>query len=157
MKKFLLALVIVLPMVLPGCGSGKSERQIAAERYLTEWLEEQSKGDKLLVESYSNIKLVNSVKEDSAQIYQLDIKAKNGDVELSMPIEYYYLVLPDKKGELAAINLLTETGPITGIIEEMMEQLPEGRKTGKNKEAVTYMCVSAAFLSDKVTVIKHGK
>ena len=108
--KHLLILLLALPMVLAGCSS-KSQWQTNAENHIHDWLDKMAVPDgKLEIKSYSNIKKIYSSKADSILIYSIDIVANNGKTDVAMPIEFYYLVLPENGGEIAGINLLYETG-----------------------------------------------
>lgn len=154
MKKFLLALVIMVPMVLISCTS-KSERQYHAEKHMHDWLSKMDgKDGGLEIKSYSNIKKIYSSKADSILIYSIDVVANNSKTEISMPIEFYYLVLPENGGELAGINLLFETGSIMDLVDKMIDVVPAEQRSDDFREQMTNLCIYGAFQSDRV--IKHS-
>lgn len=154
MKKFLLALVLVLSMVLVGCAS-KSQWQDRAENHIHEWFNKMDgKDGGLRIKSFSNIKKLYSSKSDSILIYSMDIVTNNGKTEVTMPIEYYYLVLPENGGELAGINLLYETGSIMDLAEEMVNVVPKEQREDGFREQMVNLCIYGAFQSDRV--IKHS-
>lgn len=153
MKKFLLALVMMVPMILAGC-SHKSEIRQNAENHINEWLNKMGEDDgKVRISSYSNIKNVYSHKNDSIQIFSIDAVVDNGKTEVAMPIEFYYLVLPENGGELAAINLMTETGSLIKAADEMYASASDEIKNSVTKEQIIDLGVYAAFQSDRI--IKH--
>lgn len=154
MKKILLALGLILPMVLAGCSS-KSDIQNRAEAHIDDWLTKMETDDGLVrVKSYSNIHNLYSHKADSILIYSIDVVIDNGNTEVAMPIEFYYMVLPDDDGDLAAINLMTETGSIIKAADDMYASAPEETKKHVTREQIIDLGVFAAFQSDKV--IKHS-
>lgn len=154
MKKFLLALLLIMPVVVMGC-SHKSQIRQNAENHINEWFNKMGEDDGgIRISSYSNIKNIYSHKNDSIQVYSINVVIDNGKTEVGMPIEFYYLVLPDNGGDLAAINLMNETGSIIKAADDMYANAPEETKKHVTREQIIDLGVYAAFQSDKI--IKHS-
>lgn len=152
--KHLLIILLALPMVLVGCSS-KSQWQSNAENHIHDWLDKMAVPDgKLEIKSYSNIKKIYSSKADSILIYSIDIVTNNGNTDVAMPIEFYYLVLPENGGEIAGINLLCETGSILKVADEMVDVIPKEQQKDDTREQMVNLCVYGAFQSDRI--IKHS-
>ena len=87
-------------------------------------------------------------------VCSIDIVANNGKTDVAMPIEFYYLVLPENGGEIAGINLLYETGSILKVADDMVDVIPKEQRKSDIREQMVNLCVYGAFQSDKV--IKHS-
>lgn len=149
------AFVIAVPLFI-SCKSesaSKNSVEIKAEKHLYEWLDKlmMDDGEPALL-SYSDAKKVFTYKSDSVLIYNVDAKIREGRLEISTPLEYYYMILPNNAGSVAAINIVASTGSIIDYTDSFVKGRADIDKN--TRDQMIYISVLAAFQSDKV--ISHS-
>lgn len=161
MKKFLLALVLIVPMVVAGC-SGKSDKQHKIEEQINAFfidMKNMNDGD-VQFKGYDNLKLELSMKSDSLLLYSATAKAERRGVTMDMPVEFVYLELPNNAGELLGVNLIPENGSLVEMNDKWIEEISKSvskeelEKIKSKKDELLGMTV-LMYLQSPLAKVKH--